>query len=260
MATLTLSNCAAQDSLRHIDIDSGTPEHAWQHCGRLEALPRVELERLLPARSRAVILAPHPDDETLGCGGLICQLAAMGRQVRVVAVTDGEGSHPRQSSLYARLPDMRARESRRALRLLGLEDAAIERIGLPDGAVATYRAELRGWLHAYLAPTDILFAPWRLDGHPDHEAVGRVAGEMETDIGCKLVELPIWAWHWAQPEDARFPWKRAHCLPLTPAVEQRKRRALQCYRSQIGADEGRSPVLPAHVLAHFVRPYEVFFL
>ncbi|MBP0600645.1 PIG-L family deacetylase [Herbaspirillum sp. LeCh32-8] len=258
MATLTADAVDARS--RHIDIDAGTPEHAWQACDKLATLPQVELCALVPARSRAVILAPHPDDEALGCGGLIGMLTTLGRQVSVVAVSDGEGSHPPQSQLHAKLPELRAGESLAALRRLGLHDAAIRRVRIRDGAVTAHLPELLKWLHAYLQPTDILFAPWRLDGHPDHEAVGQAAARMEQDIGCKLVEVPIWTWHWARPDDARLPWGRARRLHLTPAAEQNKRLALQCYRSQIGQDEGRMPVLPAHVLAHFVRPFEVFFL
>lgn len=256
----TLTACSTHAQSRHIDIEAGTPEHAWQACDKLDALPAVELCELVPSRCRAVILAPHPDDETLGCGGLIGSLAALGRRVVVVAVSDGEGSHPPESTLHTRLPEMRARESASALRHLGLDDAAIERVRIPDGAVTAHLPELRQWLRAWLQPTDILFAPWRQDGHPDHEAVGHAASDMEHEIGCKLVEVPIWTWHWARPDDTRLPWGRARSLPLTPAAEQNKRLAMQCYRSQIGVDEGRTPVLPAHVLAHFVRPYEVFFL
>ncbi len=69
---------------RHIDIAHGTAEDVWQSCQRLHALPALELSQLVPARSRAVILAPHPDDETLGCGGLIAQLAGMMREIAVV--------------------------------------------------------------------------------------------------------------------------------------------------------------------------------
>lgn len=258
MATLNI--CADDVSSRHIDIDAGTPEHVWQACKRLGALPAVEIGTLVPARSRAVILAPHPDDETLGCGGLISRLVALGRHVSVVAISDGEGSHPPASKLHARLPELRARESLSALHHLGLDEAVIQRVRIPDGAVAAHLPELKEWLRAYLQPTDILFAPWKLDGHPDHEAVGQAASEMEHELGCKLIELPIWTWHWARPDDPRLPWGRARILALTPAAEQSKRLAMQCYRSQIAEDDGRTPVLPANVLAHFVRPYEVFFL
>lgn len=248
------------DSARHIDIVHGTAEEVWQSCQRLHALPELELCHLVPARSRAVILAPHPDDETLGCGGLIAQLAGMMREIAVVAVSDGERSHPAASPLAARLPLLRAAESRAALECLGAGQAQILRARIADGQIGQHRLELKAWLIAQLRPTDIVFAPWRLDGHPDHETVGEVAAELEHELGCKLVEVPIWGWHWAQPLGGEFPWGRAHKLSFDAGTGMMKRRALRCYHSQVGRDGQREPVLPAGVLAHFVRPYEVFFL
>lgn len=251
---------AAAHHARHIDVVHGTAEEVWQSCQRLHALPEIELCKLVPPRSRAVILAPHPDDETLGCGGLIAQLAGMMREIAVVAVSDGERSHPDSSPLAQRLPLLRPAESMAALDCLGAGQAQILRARIPDGQIRQHRLELKAWLIAQLRHTDIVFAPWRLDGHPDHETVGEIAAELEHELGCKLVEVPIWGWHWAQPLSGDFPWGRAHKLGFDADTALRKRRALRCYHSQIGRDGERDPVLPAGVLAHFVRPYEVFFL
>lgn len=257
MATMT---SGMVNPTRHIDIAAGTQEAVWQACGKLDHLPAIDLADLVPRKARAVILAPHPDDETLGCGGLISQLSARNHRISIVAVSDGEGSHPHNATLTAALPQQRAEESMAALQCLGAADLHILRVRVPDGAVSQHRLRLNAWLRAHLEPTDILFAPWRLDGHPDHEAVGHLAAAIAEDTGCKLIEVPIWAWHWALPDDARIPWGRAHRLNLTPAAEQKKRQALHCYHSQIHCDGDCPPVLPAQVLAHFIRPYEVFFL
>ncbi|EJN09529.1 PIG-L deacetylase family protein [Herbaspirillum sp. YR522] len=255
MATLNLPTAA-----RFIDIVGGTAEHEWQACPALQALPELELCHLVPPRSRAVILAPHPDDETLGCGGLMARLATMMRNITVIAVSDGEGSHPTSSPLAPQLPRLRAAERQDALRCLGAGQAEVLRAGIADGRVQRDREQFKAWLKARLLPTDIVFAPWRLDGHPDHEAVGNVAAELEHELGCKLIEVPIWGWHWADPQGRSIPWGRARKLALDPASEWKKRRALRCYRSQVAPDGERAEVLPAAVLAHFVRPYEVLFV
>ncbi|WP_050010713.1 PIG-L deacetylase family protein [Herbaspirillum sp. B65] len=260
MLTLTATPAAPTTAARHIDILQGTSEASWQGCQRLHALPELELGQLVPPRSRAVILAPHPDDETLGCGGLIAQLANLMREIAVVAVSDGEHSHPESSPLAARLPLLRPAESIAALHCLGAGQAQILRTRIPDGRIGQHRLELKAWLIAQLRHTDIVFAPWRMDGHPDHETVGEVAAELEQELGCKLVEVPIWGWHRTQPLGGDFPWVRAHKLNLDAETSLKKRRALRCYHSQISRDGQRDPVLPAGVLAHFVRPYEVFFL
>ncbi|MFL9926317.1 PIG-L family deacetylase [Herbaspirillum lusitanum] len=246
---------------RHIHINAGTAEHLWQASPELAALPPLELELLVPSHSRAVILAPHPDDEVLGCGGLIAQLRTLHREVVLVAVTDGEKSHGPSSALAGALPHMRKMETEAALRCLSDTQIEVMRVGIPDGEVAGRQQQLQSWLQKRLRLTDVVFASWRLDGHPDHEAVGRIGAALEAQLGCKLVEVPIWAWHWAQPARGDLPWARARRLNFDPATEARKRAAIHCFHSQISADpsSGNEPVLPREVLEHFIRPYEVYF-
>ena len=68
----------------------GTPEHAWLGWQTLRTLPE-----LTPRRRRVLVVAPHPDDEILAAGGLLVELAARGAEISVLALTDGEASHPR---------------------------------------------------------------------------------------------------------------------------------------------------------------------
>jgi hypothetical protein len=73
-----------------------------------------------------------------------------------------------------------------------------------------------------------------------------------------VLSYPIWMWHWAVPGDARVPWRRACQVPLPLPVVARKRSALAAFASQLtdrGPDLG--PVIPAGVVAHFIRPQEV---
>src|ERR1700733_13799140 len=73
---------------------SGTSEAAGQNSGLVSSLPEVDPAILVPPGARAVIVAPHPDDEILGTGGLLAQLSDLGRKVLIIAVTDGTASHP----------------------------------------------------------------------------------------------------------------------------------------------------------------------
>ena len=83
-----------------------------------------------------VVVAPHPDDESLGCGGLIAACCAHGIEVRLVVLSDGTGSHP-NSQRYpaARLRDLREAELRQATSILGLPEHAIACLRLRDRAV-----------------------------------------------------------------------------------------------------------------------------
>src|SRR5690242_4645032 len=102
-------------------------------------LPLVEPQALV-GDGPVLVLAPHPDDESLGCGGLIAACCARGQDVYVVILTDGAGSHPHSRDYpAARLSRLREEEARAAVAALGLADDRISFFGLPDG-----RAPLRG--------------------------------------------------------------------------------------------------------------------
>ena len=246
---------------RVIQAGDGTPEWLWTRSETVAALPVRSWANWIGAASRVFVVAPHPDDEILAAGGLMAQLAAVGWPLRVVAVTDGGASHP-GSRLWppARLLEQRPRESRAALRWLGVGQECL-RLGLPDGAVHRHRDALVRRLLTLLAPGDLAITTWRLDGHPDHEATGAAVAEAAARRGARLLEAPVWAWHWASPTDARWPWGRARRVVLDAAVCARKLRALQAHASQLQGDPstGRGAVLRASIVERAARPFEVFF-
>ena len=102
-------------------VGQGTSLQQWQASRRLAELPAIDILDLVPLGSRAVIIAPHPDDEVLGCGGIMQLLAAAGRPLQLISVTDGSASHPgSQRWTVERLSVVRPQESAEALRRLGL--------------------------------------------------------------------------------------------------------------------------------------------
>lgn len=119
----------------------GTPEDVWLGSAELAAVPIRDPAGVRPP-GRIVVVAPHPDDEVLGIGGSLALWVAQGSEVLVVAVTDGEGSHPGSPTLTPQdLAVRRDAERRRALAALGLgARAEVVRLGLPDGAVAGTRS------------------------------------------------------------------------------------------------------------------------
>ncbi len=250
------------DAARRAIRGDGTTEDEWNGWPGLARLPEIGAERLVPAGARAMVVAPHPDDEVLAVGGLLAQLAQQGREVAVIAVTDGTASH-RGSAVWPpeRLARHRPRESLRALERLGL---AIEpvRLGLPDGGLQAMQAMLAARLVSLLRPGDVVFTTWRQDGHPDHEATGQACALAAASAGARLVEVPVWGWHWARPADARMPWRHARRLLLDAEAARRKREAVRAFTSQLRPDPstGAPPVLRATTLARARRPYEVVFL
>ena len=241
----------------------GTPEREWAGWLGLTRAPEIALDALVPRGCRAVVVAPHPDDEVLGTGGLLAQLSGRGREILIVAATDGEASHPGSLRWPPRaLAEQRALERRGALQHLGVDRAPVVRAHLRDGALASDEGALTTFLLHHCRKNDVLFVPWRFDGHPDHEAAARAVLRHASATGAKVVEVPIWAWHWTVPADPCVPWSRARRVPLDPPLLERKRHAVASYVTQIEPDRftRRDAVLPAWALARLLRPYEVVFL
>jgi LmbE family N-acetylglucosaminyl deacetylase len=239
----------------------GTAEAHWQHWLAASPTPLRWLPELLPPNARLVVVAPHPDDEVLACGGLIARHAAQGGDTLIVAVSDGEASHADTASHQPlQLADLRRGESAEGLRRLGARAARVLRLQLPDGRVAEHAAELPRMLQRVLLADDVVVTTWRLDGHPDHEAAGHAAAQACAAVGCRLLEAPVWMWHWAALGDARVPWHRLVALTLSPDTVRRKQGALAAHASQLQARSARlGPVLGPAIRARAGRDTEYFF-
>ena len=232
----------------------GTAEAEWRSWRLLHELPVLDVT----GWPSVVVVAAHPDDEVLGVGGLLAMAAAAGARMRLVAVTDGEASHPGLDPAgTASLAECRAAETVGALRELG---ALVEvvRLKMPDTGIARREGELRDRLAGLVAGFRVCLAPWDGDLHADHEAAGRAASGACAAAGVDFLSYPIWTWHWAHPRDSRVPWDRAVRVPLSPEAARRKRVAIDCFTSQLRPRGGaRPPVLPPEVVAHFIRDQEV---
>jgi LmbE family N-acetylglucosaminyl deacetylase len=151
-------------------------------------------------RRSAMVFAPHPDDETLGCGGTILQKRRAGANVRIVFMTDGAASH---AHLISR-PEMRGvrkREALEAIEALGLEPSQISWLAFPDGELSLWREEaIRrvGRLLERHRPRQI-FLPYARGEHSDHVATHVIVYEAISRVGlaATLLEYPVWSWrHW----------------------------------------------------------------
>lgn len=247
---------------RHIG-DAATSSDAWAQWLASRADRRaITLEGLLPATARLVVVAPHPDDELLTCGGLMQLHAAHGGRVTVIVVTDGEASHgPASDHSRATLGSQRRAESDAGLARLGLPAAAAVRLHLPDGGLRERRNELAGALESLVDEADVVVSTWRLDGHPDHEAVGELSQQIAQRTGAGYAAAPVWMWHWAAPEDRRIPWQDLRGLRLDHAVVAHKLAALAEHRSQFMTRGGASPaVLDPPILQRAAWFTEYFFV
>jgi LmbE family N-acetylglucosaminyl deacetylase len=191
---------------------------------------------------RTVVVAPHPDDETLGCGGLVSGLRSLGGAVYVIFVTDGSASHP-NSKIWpsARLAEQREKEAKDALVCLGLQneprmflrlvDAAMPPAGSPawQGAVL----ELREVLQSF--SPDLAIIPWRRDPHCDHRASWQLfhTALKQTSVHPEELEYAIWLEEFGKSEDyPRDGEAEAVRIDVSRAVKA-KRAAIAAHKSQV---------------------------
>jgi LmbE family N-acetylglucosaminyl deacetylase len=118
----------------------------------------------------ALVVAPHYDDEVLGCGGLVAQLTAAGAAVRVLFLSDSGGGRASELADRDSYRERRREESARAAEVLGI--AGSDHLGLPDGELAERLAEMAAGLSRALLTLrpEILLVPSPLEVSRDHRA------------------------------------------------------------------------------------------
>ncbi len=258
-----------------------------------ESLPISDLKTLIAESipESILVVAPHPDDETLGCGGAIALLRQLNLDVKVSIVSDGTQSHPNSIAYPASiLKQLREGESLAALAILGVAPEAVTFWGMPDGAVPfllhqdgmveadavtrghgdgeinkriqEYRAAISSICQyiSDLTPS-IIFLPWRKDPHPDHRASWQLFTTACKRLNYKprIIEYPIWDWDKEQRQD--FPDSvNAWRLDISQVIEL-KRQAIAQYRSQISDlidDDPEGFRLSFEMISNFTRPWEIY--
>ncbi|RXH53995.1 bifunctional PIG-L family deacetylase/class I SAM-dependent methyltransferase [Granulicella sibirica] len=204
-----------------------------------------------PSLVPTIVLAPHPDDETLGAGGLIARLRAHGVSVTVLAITDGEGAYADTSGLDR----VRVPEQTEALARLGVDESMIQRLGIPDRFVSEHEEELAAALRLVARAGMQIIAPWPYDFHPDHEAAGRAAAQVAAEADIPLFYYLFWTWHRGTPETLAG--VHLTSVSLTESERATKRHALSAHASQLSHGDGQ-PILSARLLQPAERPFEIY--
>ena len=230
-----------------------------------EALPICGLDAI-SGGGGIVVVAPHPDDESLGCGGLIADACASGVDLRLIVVSDGVGSH-RNSRLYPpeRLRDVREAETLAATAALGLDAAAISFLRLPDAAVPTRGPEADRAVEAIIAAArqctaGAVCVTWRHDPHCDHEAAATLVAHARSRLpGIRFYEYPIWGW--TLPADAIVTGRPVGLRLDVSQYAAAKREAVLAHRSQTTGmidDDPQGFRLDAAMLDRFAGRFEIY--
>ncbi len=210
--------------------DEGTPESRWWSSPRWDDVRVLDLAATVKTFTKIIVAAAHPDDETLGVGGLITDLAGLGAPITVLEATSGERSHPGlDHAARAVLGTRRRREVEQALSGLAPK-ARITHLGLPDTGLSRHGAELAHHLVCRADEHSLILAPWTDDGHDDHDALGAAASVAAALAGSVVAYYPIWLWHWSTPR--QLPWESLVASETSLVGCWRKRGALESFRSQ----------------------------
>lgn len=234
--------------------------------GNVSSLPLRAAETVLDW-GKTLVVAPHPDDESLGCGGAIALLREMNCEVCVLTLSDGTLSHPNSVKFPPeKLRDLRETEMRNALEILGVPENDLTFFRYKDRSVPDERAEnwsaavgkCRDYLQK-IQPQTILI-PWRRDPHPDHRAAYELINAAKS-AAMKIIEYPIWLWEIAESADAPksdevFAWR----LDIK-SVSEKKQRAVNAHKSQttdLIDDDPHGFRLTPEILANFAENYEIY--
>ena len=231
----------------------------------VKALPVAEFETLVTGG--LVVVAPHPDDESLGCGGLILQALARGRSVRVVIVSDGCGSHPNSKAYpHDRLRDLREAETIAAMAELGLSAEHVDFLRLPDGGVPSAGPEAEAAAAriagiAREAGADAVFVTWRHDPHCDHTASAALVDLARVHLpDAAVYAYPVWGWT-LPPEREVGSAPEGYRLAVEDGQRAAKRRAVEAHASQVSgliADDPAGFQLEPAMIDRLTGPYEWF--
>ncbi|MER0240123.1 PIG-L deacetylase family protein [Fulvimarina sp. MAC8] len=225
--------------------------------------------RSLQAR-RILIVAPHPDDESLGCGGLASILAADGRQLHTLFVTDGGASHSKSDNWpRPRLAAEREVEACRALDALGLGQMPrtflrLRDANMPVPDTTEWRSVCEGIGRIVEAfEPELVLLPWRRDPHCDHRASWQLvtAAMKATECEALRLEYAIWLDEFGTPEDHPRPGEMMRLEFDVSTRSHLKRFAVAEHRTQTTSMISDDPTgfrLEAVIIARLTGPTETY--
>ncbi|WP_308916638.1 PIG-L family deacetylase [Jannaschia sp. LMIT008] len=226
------------------------------------------MDDLTSPHGPVLVLAPHADDESLGCGMLLADLWCGGGRAHVACLTDGAASHPRsRTHPPARLAAIRRHEMRAAIARLGGTDRDVTFLDLPDAGAHRVHGPGQDPARTLAALVDrlgaaVLVAPSPLDPHCDHDAGARAARAVAAmRPGLRLLLYPIWS-RWIGGGTAPVPWNGTPLRFDAPRHRARKAAAIAAHASQRGRvvrDDPDGFAMPPGFADHFVAGPEPFF-
>jgi LmbE family N-acetylglucosaminyl deacetylase len=223
---------------------------------------------------RAIVIAPHPDDEVFACGGVMAQKVMRADEVHVIFVTRGEWARGSLDSVeQERAGAARLKLAGKALAILGIGAEKVHCLGLKDGAVPSHGSSafspaadaLRNLLEA-IQP-EVVFVPHQLDFHEDHIASSQLtmaALASSRRLGrVTVLCFPTWMLHTLRTRDVLKPIRGRAIKVDVSTVAAQKAAAIDAYLASEGArnEFGQAVVgdLPRDFISSFTADHEIYF-
>lgn len=202
----------------------------WIHINLLRC--RAISAKEISLSGRVLIIAPHPDDEVIGCGGLIGRCLANNNPPHILFMTGGEGSHKDCCNLNAsEIVTERRKLTREALNIFGLPLQNIHELGYPDGGISldnTLIDQLKQIIDE-IEPSTIFIPHWG-EGWPDHVKTAEIVKSILSS-DTAVYEYCVWMWYYNVWRG--LDWKNAALLRMTPHEHELKLRAMDAYISPL---------------------------
>lgn len=179
-------------------------------------------------KSSVLIVAPHPDDEVIGCGGLIARLVKEGNAPHIVVMTGGEGAHKGCCSISkADIIKNRRQLTRNAMSILGVPDTHIHELNFPDGGISADHGQVEDLkrLIEDLKPQSIFVPHWG-EGWSDHVKTAEIVKKL-APASAEIWEYCVWMWYYNIWRG--LDWKNAAVLRMTSGEHSQKLKAMDAY-------------------------------
>lgn len=246
---------------RLIDAKSRVHHSLTRLCHRVLDTAGVDITSEVVKRS-LLVLAPHPDDETLGCGTTIIRSRETEQPVTIVIASDGGAGRAGNGMDRDALTTVRKGEMHKCSIILG--DPVVHWLGHRDDALEDVVGDLTDRFSEIVAEhtPDLILSTSPCDPHPDHRAVGRAARRAAARMRVPLLEYAVWQWlqpeawlRWGKARGVQGQWGWPRLVKIS-IERDRKWSALSCHQSQLPS-LGGSP--EAQFLSHFFGSNEYFF-
>jgi len=226
-----------------------------------------------------IVFAPHPDDETLGCGGTIAKKISEGYNVSIVFLTDGRNAYLEDFGITSEptpyeLQEIRKEEAKRVANILGVKEENLFFLGIEDGMLERNEEVAQVHIINILSKTSPIevYLPYEKDLHIDHRLTNRIVRNSIAKLNLHPIEYQYTIW---RAQDAAA-YTRIKLLKETifnllkhdlvyvsfPNFLPLKKMAIAEYKSQIAIlfDWQKRPVLESWFVKRFLKSKEKFFV